>query len=265
VRDPGAGQHRSLVEDGRTLLRRLRRSRLDRHLQAMVLLRPARGRSILYATLGNETLLEALAEDRHFCRDTALGGMLHPKRASFRELRTRPSLHIALEPHNRISVHFDREAPTVGSSDDGICLYGRARTARHIWRDVLTSLARPPSGSTPTPRHRTRPWRPPSGARPLWRFGDGSSQPRPPASPRRAPTASRGLLMAPAPPVGRTGRESDPKRGPPGHFPPHRGAPPRSFTTSWAWTGGSRSCGSEEPGEGDRRHALAGNGTPAPS
>jgi hypothetical protein len=167
MRYRGLGEHHSLVADGRTLLRRLGQSKLHRHLHAMLLIRPSRGRSIVYATLGTGPLLDALAHDSHFCRDTALGGMLHPRRASFRELRTPLSLHVALEAHERISAHLDRESPTVGRRDDGACLYTRARTLRHIWRDVVPSLGRPTGGhSLPYP-HITRTRHAPSVSQPL--------------------------------------------------------------------------------------------------
>lgn len=208
MQDPGGG-HRSLLVAGRTLLRRLGRSKLDGHLRAMLLVRPGRGRSLRYATAGNEVLLRALAHDPHFCRDTAWGGVLHPGRQSFRELRP-GGLHIALETHDLISAHLDRETPAVARGDGGGCLYTRSRTARHIRRDVVPSLARRPGARA---RHRpawARHGHP--GAAPLWRFRAGHPAPPPPASPAAPP--ARAVRPAPTP-SGRTGCGRHPHRGPP--------------------------------------------------
>jgi hypothetical protein len=143
VQDPGGGRH-SLVLEGRALLRRLGHSKLDAYLRGMLLTRPARGRSLTYATAGNDALLRALATNPRFCRDSAWGGVLHPGRVSFRELRP-GGLHIALETHDLISAHLDRETPAVGRDQDGTCRYRGALAARHIRRDVVPALARHPS------------------------------------------------------------------------------------------------------------------------
>jgi hypothetical protein len=107
----------------------------------VVLVPPARGRSVLYASLSNELLYQRLRKHNHFCRDTQLGGALHPRGASFREVNRTPSLHISLEPHDRLAVHLDRSGPAVGRSPKGGCNYERSRAARHIWDDILPSLA----------------------------------------------------------------------------------------------------------------------------
>ncbi|HEX4863090.1 MAG TPA: hypothetical protein VFV02_03405 [Acidimicrobiales bacterium] len=218
-----SGGHRSLVVAGRMLLGHLGRLKLERYLRAMLLVRPARGQSMLSATVGNGALLEALAHDRHFCRDTTLGAMLHPKRPSFRELCTGVGLHIVLEPHNRISAHLDRETPAVGRSDDGSCLYTQSRTVRHVWCDVVPSLLGP--GMHALSLHRpTSPWHQPLGARPLWRFrGDRPAAPAP-GSLRSAAPAGRGPRQASALSVRRMAREGHPHRGPPHpslRWPPH--------------------------------------------
>ena len=210
VQDPDGG-HRSLVVAGRTLLRRLGRSKLDAHVRAMLLARPARGRSLRYATAGNERLLLALAHDPHFCRDTAWGGVLHRGRPSFRELGP-GGLHIAVEPHDLISAHLDRETPTVGRGDDGTCLYARSRTVRHIRRDVVPSLGRRPEARAP---HRPGRARHRHGAPgPLWRLRSDHPTPRPPA-PQPAPAAPP-VRQGPAR-SGRTERGRHPHRGPPPH------------------------------------------------
>jgi hypothetical protein len=222
VKDP-SGEHRSLLVAGRTLLGHLGRLKLERYLRAMLLVRPARGQSMLYATAGNGALLEALAHDRHFCRDTTLGAMLHPKRPSFRELRTGVGLHIVLEPYNRISAHLDRETPAVGRSDDGSCLYTQSLTVRHIWWDVVPSLVGP-GMHAPSLRHSAWPWHQPLEARPLWRFrGDRPAAPTP-GSMRSAAAAGRGPRQASALSARRMVREGHPHRGPPRpsrRWPPH--------------------------------------------
>ncbi|MGH2687830.1 MAG: hypothetical protein ACRDKW_03345 [Actinomycetota bacterium] len=195
-----SGAHHSLVVAGRTVLRRLGRSKLDRHLRGMLMVRPARGRSLRYATVGNEALLVALGRDPHFCRDTAWGGVLHPGRASFRELHP-GGLHIALEPHDRISAHLDRENPAVGRGEDGSCRYTHVLAARHIRRDVVPSLAR----RTGAGRHRL-----PVGG-PLWQL-----RPTGPTSRTTGPPAPDTRPARPAPvPSGRPGSRRHPHRGPP--------------------------------------------------
>lgn len=206
-----AREHRSLVAARRQLVSRLAHSELARHLGAMLVPGPAVGRSLLYSTRGNLPLLDVLARSRRFCRDTAVGGMLHPARISFREVRRRPGLHITLEPYDRISVHVDHETPAVGRKADGSCRYTSLRTLRHIWRDVLP----PPHSSMDhhgaSSRHRRRYVHEAGVHMPHLRRRSSRLLPAPgPVS-----TAPAGSRIRPARPVGEAQRGGAQRRGPP--------------------------------------------------
>jgi hypothetical protein len=123
-----------------TLSRRLVRSQLFHYVRGVVLVPPTRGRSVFYESLGNEAFYQRLKDHGDFCRDTQLGGALHPRRPSFREVNRAPSLHISLERHDRLAVHLDRSGPAVGRSPNGGCIYERSRAAKHMREDVFPSL-----------------------------------------------------------------------------------------------------------------------------
>ncbi len=55
-------------------------------------------------------LLLALEDSDEFRRDTGLGGIFHPGKISFREVRATDSLHIIIDG-NRISAHVDKISP----------------------------------------------------------------------------------------------------------------------------------------------------------
>ena len=47
----------------------------------------------------------------HFHRDSRLGRVFHPGTISYREISPNDSVHIAVTPENRVSVHVDRVSP----------------------------------------------------------------------------------------------------------------------------------------------------------
>ncbi len=147
-------RHQSFIRTARTLSRRLGLSNLFHHIRGVVLVAPTRGRSVLYASAGNEAFLERLKDHSDFCRDTQLGGALHPGSTSFREVKRTPSLHLSLEGRDRLAVHLDRAGPAVDRGPDGGCIYEHSRAARHLWEDILPSLSWTWSTSERTGRQR---------------------------------------------------------------------------------------------------------------
>jgi hypothetical protein len=225
------GHDRSVVA-GRTLERRLRGSRVDRHLREALAGAGDERRSV-FATLGNDAVARALARDGRFCRDTPLGALLHPQRPSFRELRTQTGLHIVFEAPDRISAHLDRRPPAAARRPDGRCRYTRRRTAHHIWRDVLLLLVHLPSAASPDPH-------------------------RPPALVGTAPAGTPSRRRA-----GRDLRQRSDRPGPPSRSDGGRGPPPRPGRDRLA---GLPTLLRTSPGDGaaaDEDHANAGGAPPA--
>ena len=65
-----------------------------------------------------------------FHRDTAVGRIFHPGTASFREITPSDSVHIAVSPGNRVSVHVDRLSPlAIRAGRD--CRYSLVRAIAH--------------------------------------------------------------------------------------------------------------------------------------
>lgn len=126
------------VRAGRTIASRpVGRSKLADYLEALVLVRPHHGRSLIFRSVGNRQLIDALERSGDFCRDTRVGGVLHPGRLSFRQINRTPGLHITLEPKDRLTAHLDLAAPAAGPGPDGRCVYRRSRALRHVLVDVL--------------------------------------------------------------------------------------------------------------------------------
>jgi hypothetical protein len=141
---PGGERHRQ-VAAGRALYRQLGRHGLQSFVTSLLAHRPVRGRSVVFSTAGNRLVEDAVVRAHRFCRDSRVGGVLHPGRRSLREIGP-TSLHVILERGDRLSVHVDRSGPAVGARADGGCIYDHRRTAGHIRQDVLSSLRRGPWG-----------------------------------------------------------------------------------------------------------------------
>lgn len=71
----------------------------------------------------------ALDDSDRFHRDTSLGRIFHPGKASFREIAPTDSLHIVIEG-SRLSVHVDRISP-LKCRDDGSIGYSLTRVVAH--------------------------------------------------------------------------------------------------------------------------------------
>ena len=96
-------------------------------------------------------LFGALDAGGRFFRDNALGRIFHPGSVSFREISTSDSLHVAVLPGNRVSVHVDRVSPLLVRTD-GRCRYSLIRTLLHnlgVAGETVVGivLGRPPPAS----------------------------------------------------------------------------------------------------------------------
>jgi hypothetical protein len=94
------------------------------------------------------SLFGALDSSGRFFRDNALGRIFHPRALSFREICDTDSLHVAVLPGNRVSVHVDRVYPLLIGTD-GRCRYSLLRALLHnlaVAREALAGivLRRPP-------------------------------------------------------------------------------------------------------------------------
>ena len=65
-----------------------------------------------------------------FHRDSRLGRLFHPGTVSYRELSPNDSVHIAVTPENRVSVHVDRVSPLSTRAGDR-SRYSLLRILRH--------------------------------------------------------------------------------------------------------------------------------------
>lgn len=115
--------------------------KLSDYLEALTLVRPHRGRSMMFRSAGNRALVDALERGGDFCRDTRVGGALHPGRLSYRQTNRTPGLHIIFEPKDRLTAHLDVAAPATGRASDGRCVYRGSRAARHVLLDLLPMVA----------------------------------------------------------------------------------------------------------------------------
>lgn len=90
--------------------------------------------------------LADLVASGRFCRDTRLGGILHPGAVSLREVTDGDSLHVLIESDDKISVHVDRFSPVAGGKDDGCCTYSVRAVLAHVAAHVASQVRRLASG-----------------------------------------------------------------------------------------------------------------------
>ncbi len=92
--------------------------------------------------MGRSTpLFRQLDADGRFHRDTALGRLFHPGTVSYRQISATDSLHVAVHPDNRVSVHVDRFSPLVVRMGRR-CRYSVARAIVHNVVHLAESAAR---------------------------------------------------------------------------------------------------------------------------
>lgn len=85
------------------------------------------------------SLFRALDSSGRFFRDNAIGRIFHPGALSFREIRDNDSLHVAVLPGNRVSVHVDRVSPLLVRTD-GRCRYSLVRVLAHNLEVAVEAL-----------------------------------------------------------------------------------------------------------------------------
>lgn len=78
----------------------------------------------------NKTLFSQLESSGRFYRDSALGRLFHPGTVSYREKCGTDSVHLAVTPDNRVSVHVDSVSPLV-VRDGRRCRYSVGRALAH--------------------------------------------------------------------------------------------------------------------------------------
>lgn len=98
--------------------------------------------------------LTDLVSSGRFCRDTRLGGMLHPGVVSMREVTDGDSLHVLVDGDDRLSVHVDRFSPVAGRTADGCCEYSIRAVVAHVAAHVASQVRRLANGARG--RHRCR-------------------------------------------------------------------------------------------------------------
>jgi hypothetical protein len=82
-------------------------------------------------------LVEKLHGNPHFCRDTGLGGRLHPHETMWREVVTgAQGLHVGFGTNNRMTAHLDSTAPVAAREDNGFCRYSMPDLLPHWSKDV---------------------------------------------------------------------------------------------------------------------------------
>lgn len=77
-----------------------------------------------------------------FCRDTPIGGILHRKSVSLREISDGDSLHVCIDGEDRVSVHVDRFSPVAGGCPDGRCRYSVGAVIAHMAAHVSAQFRR---------------------------------------------------------------------------------------------------------------------------
>ena len=85
-------------------------------------------------------LLKALEADRRFRRDSALGGIFHPGKISYREVSPTDSLHILIDG-DTISAHVDDVSP-LRVQPDGSSRYDWGRVVAHNLLVLIGDAAR---------------------------------------------------------------------------------------------------------------------------
>jgi hypothetical protein len=86
-------------------------------------------------------VFSALERSGRFHRDTVLGRIFHPGTRSFREIASSDSLHIAVSPENRVSVHIDRVSP-LAIREGRPCHYSVLRAVAHNVTMVAEAVVR---------------------------------------------------------------------------------------------------------------------------
>ncbi|MGH9177821.1 MAG: hypothetical protein ACRD0N_04620 [Acidimicrobiales bacterium] len=99
-------------------------------------------------------LFSELVDSGRFCRDTPLGGILHGRSVSLREITDGDSLHVCVDESGRMSVHVDRFSPVAGACPDGRCRYSLRAAVAHVVAHVAAQLRRLATGARG--RHRCR-------------------------------------------------------------------------------------------------------------
>lgn len=99
-------------------------------------------------------LLADLVAGGRFCRDTRLGGILHPGVVSLREVTDGDSLHVCIDAEDRLSVHVDRFSPVAGGRENGCCRYSVRAVVAHLAAHLAAQAHRLASGARG--RHRCR-------------------------------------------------------------------------------------------------------------
>ena len=85
-------------------------------------------------------LITALESDPRFRRDSALGGIFHPGRISFREISPVDSVHVVIRG-DRVSVHVDDVSPLVIRAD-GTSGYAWGRVVAHNLAVLVGDVSR---------------------------------------------------------------------------------------------------------------------------
>lgn len=86
--------------------------------------------------------LSDLVAGGRFCRDTRLGGILHPGVVSLREVSDGDSLHVLISGEDKISVHVDHFSPVAGGREDGCCTYSVRAVLAHVAAHVADQVRR---------------------------------------------------------------------------------------------------------------------------
>lgn len=91
--------------------------------------------------------LADLVAGGRFCRDTRLGGILHPGVVSLREVSDGDSLHVLIGDDDKISVHVDHFSPVAGGNADGCCTYSVRAVVAHVAAHVAAQFRRLANGA----------------------------------------------------------------------------------------------------------------------
>ena len=87
-------------------------------------------------------LFADLVASGRFCRDTPVGGILHPGSVSLREISDGDSLHVCVDGDERLSVHVDHFSPVAGARADGTCRYSVGAVVAHLVAHVRDQVQR---------------------------------------------------------------------------------------------------------------------------
>lgn len=132
----------------------------------------SRGPTHRFTVEDTGAFLRELEETGRFRRDTRLGALFHRGKISLREVASCDSLHITVEPGNRVSAHVDRYSPLAKvQPEDTRPRYSLHRIAAHNITAVAADAARLIPGRR-RPRTRAEPPR-------VMRGGEGAGYGRP--------------------------------------------------------------------------------------